>query len=146
MKLLTNKHQELYENAKICHICKKKFEDKYITDKKYCKVRDHCYYKVNTELLHIAFSDPVEKEVTKIYKNGQEIAKTISCRLQLIDSARFMASPLSNLVDNLSEGIHKIKCTNSNKCCLEYTSFKDGIIEFKCYVSIKITKKSLVKT
>ena len=42
-----------------------------------------------------------------------------------------MASSLSNLVDNLPEGIHKIKWTNSNKCCLEYTKFKDGLIEFE---------------
>ena len=35
MKLLTNKQQELYENAKICYICKEKFEDKYIKDTKY---------------------------------------------------------------------------------------------------------------
>ena len=43
-----------------------------------------------------------------------------------------MASSLSNLLDNLSEGIHKIKCTNSNKCYNEYTNFKDVLIEFKC--------------
>ena len=30
--------------------------------------------------------------------------------LQFIDSARFMASTLLNLVNNFSEGIHRIKC------------------------------------
>ena len=30
--------------------------------------------------------------------------------LQFFDSARFMLSSLSNLVNNLSEGIHKIDC------------------------------------
>ena len=30
--------------------------------------------------------------------------------LQFIDTAQLMASSLSNLVNNLSEGIHKIKC------------------------------------
>ena len=30
--------------------------------------------------------------------------------LQFIDSARFMACSLSNVVNNLSEGIHRIKC------------------------------------
>ena len=30
--------------AKICHICRKKFEGEYANDKKYCKVRDHCHY------------------------------------------------------------------------------------------------------
>ena len=28
----------------------------------------------------------------------------------MIDSARFMAISLSNLINNLSEGIHEIKC------------------------------------
>ena len=63
----------------------------------------------NTEK-YIIFTVPVEKEFTKIDKNGEEGTKTISYILQFIDSARFMASSLSNLVNNLSEGIHKIKC------------------------------------
>ena len=33
-----------------------------------------------------------------------------SKNLKLIDSARFMTSSLSNLVNNLAEEIHKIKC------------------------------------
>ena len=33
MKLLTNKQQKSYENAKICDVCKEKFEDKYAKDK-----------------------------------------------------------------------------------------------------------------
>ena len=41
MKLLTKEQQELYENAKICDICKEKFENKYLKDKKDYKVRDH---------------------------------------------------------------------------------------------------------
>ena len=44
MKLSTKEQQELYENTKICYICKEKFENKYLKDKKYCKVRDHRYY------------------------------------------------------------------------------------------------------
>ena len=44
MKLLTENQQELYENAKICHICKEKLGDQYHRDKKYCKVRDYCHY------------------------------------------------------------------------------------------------------
>ena len=46
---------------------------------------------------------PIEQEVTKIYKKR-------TCILQFINSTRFMASSLSNLVNNLSEGIHSIKC------------------------------------
>ena len=44
MKLLTKEKQELYENAKICYIYQEHFENKYLKDKKYHKVRDHCHY------------------------------------------------------------------------------------------------------
>ena len=44
MKLLTEEQQESNENAKICYICKEKFENKYLKDKKQCKVKDHCHY------------------------------------------------------------------------------------------------------
>ena len=41
IKFLTKEHQESYENAKICYICKEKFENKYVKEEKYHKVRDH---------------------------------------------------------------------------------------------------------
>ena len=44
MKLLTKEQQESYENAKNCCICKEKFENRYLKDKNYCKVRNHCHY------------------------------------------------------------------------------------------------------
>ena len=63
----------------------------------------------NTEKYTIC-SVSIDKEVTRIDKNGKEIKKkTISYRLQFIDSARFMASSLSKIANNLAEGIHKIK-------------------------------------
>ena len=43
-KLLTNEQQNSCENSKICYIWKENFENKYAKDRKYCKVRDHCYY------------------------------------------------------------------------------------------------------
>ena len=63
----------------------------------------------NTEK-YMTFTVPIEKEVERTDKNGEEITRNISYILQFIDSARFMASSLSNPVDNLSEGIHKINC------------------------------------
>ena len=39
-----------------------------------------------------------------------EITKGMPYILQFIDRARFMASSLSNLVSNLFERIHRIKC------------------------------------
>ena len=40
-----------------------------------------------------------------------------------------MASSLSNLLDHLAEGIHKIKCKD---CFLEYENLKDNLIKYKC--------------
>ena len=80
----------------------------------------------------------MEGEAIRIDKRGNEITKTISYKLQ------FMASSLSNLVTNLAEGIHRIKCKygRDNKkceswgitykyydCFLEYTHFKDDLME-----------------
>ena len=45
MELLTKEQQESYENANICYIFKEKFEIKYLKEKKYYEVRDHCHYK-----------------------------------------------------------------------------------------------------
>ena len=44
LKLLKKEQQKFYENAKICYICKEKFERKYVKDKIYCKFRDHFHY------------------------------------------------------------------------------------------------------
>ena len=41
-----------------------------------------------------------------------------------------MASSLSNLVNNLTEGIHKIKRKDLD-CFLEYESVKDNFIKYK---------------
>ena len=58
-----------------------------------------------------------------------------------------MASSLSNLVNNLSKGIHKIKCKyrhndkncetckikyKSCDCFHEYTDFIDDLVEYEC--------------
>ena len=42
-----------------------------------------------------------------------------------------MATSLSNLVDSLTEGIHKFKC-NDCDCFLEYESVKVNLIKYKC--------------
>ena len=86
MRLVTKEQQQSYENAKICYICKEKFENKYLKDKKYRKARDHCNYTreyggAAYSICNLVYSVPI-----------------------------FMASLLSNLVNNLSGGIHRIKC------------------------------------
>ena len=100
----------------------------------------------NTEK-YITFTVPIEKEVTKIDNNGEEITKNIFYKLQFIYISRFIASSLSRLVNNLSDGIHKIKCKyrHEDKKCetcgikykycdrfLKYTSFKGCLKEYRC--------------
>ena len=83
---------------------------------------------------------PIEKEVTKIAKNGEEITKNISHILQLIGSARFTANSLLNLINNIPEGNHKIKCKhkclyvniNIATCFLNTQNSKDDLIKYKC--------------
>ena len=59
---------------------------------------------------YITFTVQIEKDITRICNNGEEITKNISGILQFIDSARFIAISLSNIVNNLSEGPRRIKC------------------------------------
>ena len=68
--------------------------------------------------------------------------KNISYILQFIDSAKSMANSFLDLVNNLSEGIHEIKCKFGHddktcrikycNCFLKYTNFKDDLTEYKC--------------
>ena len=44
--------------------------------------------------------------------------------MKFTDSERFM-------VDDLSEGVHKFKCKDSD-CFLKYESAKDNLIKYKC--------------
>ena len=70
----------------------------------------------------------IENEVTNIDKDCNVSVAAMSYKIKFIDSARFLASLLSNLVDNLTKGIHKIKCKNRDYF-LEYESVKDNFIE-----------------
>ena len=77
------------------------------------------------------FSFPIEKEAMKFDKNGNESVVTVPYKIKFVDAARFMATSLSNLVDNLTEGIHKSKYQDCD-CFLEYESVKDNLIKYKC--------------
>ena len=72
------------------------------------KEKFECFER-NTEK-HKNVPVPIEKEVINIDKDDNESVVTISYKIKFVDCARFMATLLSNLVDNLTEGIHKIKC------------------------------------
>ena len=55
-----------------------------------------------------------------------------------------MSSPLSSLVDNLSEKLHNNKYTDC-KCFLEYKSTKDELLIFNCVKGSKNHKKHFNK-
>ena len=55
-----------------------------------------------------------------------------------------MSSSLSNLVDNLSEGLHCDKCLDC-KSCLDCMSVKDDQLIFSCFESKKNYKKDINK-
>ena len=55
MKLLTKEQQESYENAKICYICREKFGNKYVKDKKYRKVKIIVIIQGNKEVLFMVY-------------------------------------------------------------------------------------------
>ena len=52
-----------------------------------------------------------------------------------------MSTSLSNLVNNLSEGVHNDKCTDC-KSCLDYMIIKDEQLIFRCF---KCMRKTLIK-
>ena len=105
---LTTEEKIYHNKQKICYICKKEFSN---NDKKNYKVRDHCHYTGkyrgvahNTEK-YITFSVPIKKNI-------EDKDLEITYKIKFIDSYRFMASSLSKLVDNLSEGIHNNKSSD----------------------------------
>ena len=89
----------------------------------------------NTEK-YITFSMPIKKELD----NGQ----SITYKIKFIDSFRFMAGSLSNLADNLSEGLHCDKCTDF-KSCPDYMMLKDDQLIFRCFECKKNIKKEFNK-
>ena len=88
---------------------------------------------------YITFTTVIEKEVTRIDKNGEQIIKNLSNILQFINI---------EFIDNLFFPIifpKEFKAKHDNKkcetsrtkykycdCFLEYTNFKDDLIEYKC--------------
>ena len=59
-------------------------------------------------------SPPIKREIRKVDKNGNEDMIIISHKIKFIDGARFVASSLSSLVENLVEG--KTQVFRKNIC------------------------------
>ena len=104
----------------------------------------------NTEK-YITFSVPIKKKIKN--KDPEIIYK-----IKFIDSYRFMASSLSKLVDNLSEGIHNNKCSDcgSNLDYIKITAGPSALARsslerknekliLECYNCKQRYKKSFIK-
>ena len=96
-----------------------------------------CFGK-NKEI-YKTFFVPIEKEVIKISKDGNESVESICYKIKFINSSRFMAILLSNLFANLTERIHQIKFG----CSVEHENVKNNLIKYKCVSCDKKYPKKL---
>ena len=94
----------------------------------------------NTEK-YITFSVPVKKEIPKKDKQCNDKITKISYKIKFIHSYIFMSTSLSNLVNNLSEGLHNDGCIDC-KSCLDYMTTKDEPLVFRCFSCKKNYEKS----
>ena len=90
----------------------------------------------NTEK-YITFPVPIKKRI-----ENKDMG--ITYKIKLIDSFRFMATSLSKLVDNLTEGIHNDKCINC-KSDISYMKVMDETLTFRCFNCKKNYKKEINK-
>ena len=90
----------------------------------------------NTEK-YITFSVTIKK---RIENKDMEI----NYKIKFIDSFRFMATLLSKLVDNLTEGIHSDKCIKC-KSNLWYMKVMDETLILRCFYCKKNYKKEINK-
>ena len=90
----------------------------------------------NTEK-YVTFSVPIKKRI-----ENKDIE--INYKIKFADSFRFMATSLSKLVDNLTEGIHNDKCIRckSNLC---YMKVMDKKLIFRCFDCKKNYRKEINK-
>ena len=82
---------------------------------------------------YITFSVPLKRKIEN--KNLE-----LTYKIKFIDSFRFMSSPLSKLVNNLSEGIHNNKCSvvKSNLDYVRITKNKKILLKcFNCNINYK---------
>ena len=86
---------------------------------------------------YITFSVPMKK---RIENKDMEI----TYKIKFVDNFRFMATSLSKLVDNLTEGIHNDKYINC-KSDISYMKAIDETLIFRCFNCKKNYKKEINK-
>ena len=86
---------------------------------------------------YITFPVPIKKMI-------ENKDTKITYKINFTDSFRFMATSLSKLVDNLTEGIHSDKCINC-KSDISYMKVMDETLIFRCFNCKKNYKKEINK-
>ena len=86
---------------------------------------------------YITFSVPIKKKI-----ENKDIELTY--KIKFIDSYKFMAMPLSKLIDNLSEGIHNNKCSDCGST-LDYIKTKNERLTLECYKCKQRYRKKINK-
>ena len=140
-------------------------------DKKYCKVRDHCYYTGEYSgaahfIRNLKYSVP--KKISILFHNGsnydyhfmiielaEEFKKQFTCLWEHTEkyvtftvSIKKKSYSLSNFVNNFSEGIHRIKCKfghHDKKCEIFGIEYKycNWYLEYKNFKDDLIEYKCL---
>ena len=87
---------------------------------------------------------PIKKEIAKKHKDSNDKTTKISYKIKFIDSFRFMSTSLSNLVNNLSDGVHNDTCTDC-KPYLDYMTTNNEKLIFRCFEFKKNYEKDFNK-
>ena len=86
IKLLTIEQQESYKNAKVCYVFSKQFQNKYLKDEKYCKVRYRCHYRVEyrgavDSVCNLKYSVP--KKIPLVFHNESNYDYNFIIRVEI---------------------------------------------------------------
>ena len=157
MKSLTKEKQESYENAKICYICKYKFENKYLKDKKHRNVRDHCHYTgeyrgAAHRICNLKYSVP--KIIAIVFHNGsnydyhfiikelaEEFEKQFICLGENTEKYITFTVPIEKEVTRIDKNRGEI-----TKNILHILQFIDSAIIFpKEFIELNVNPNMIVK-
>ena len=129
---LTNKEKESYEKQTICYICEKEFS----TDKKNCKVRDHCHYTgryrgAAHSSCNLRYQIP--KDIPVVFHNGstydyhfiikqlaREFKGNFECLGENTEKYITFSIPIKKEYDNSKTIIYKLKFIDSCRFMQDY--------------------------
>ena len=113
MNFFKKEQQEQHENAETCYICKEKFENKYLKDKKDCKFGHHCQFTgEHRGLVHskynLKYKAPKKNPI--VFHDGLNY----DYHFIINELAEEFKKQFTCLVGNI-EKIHKIRSSNKKK-------------------------------